>query len=71
MPLSQAHIKEYVWNTRPCQTTILLCAWSVGCEGCMAVKAYDSRLLCQGCGMQACFATQGVDWEEVAPLIGV
>ena len=40
----------------------------VGCEGFMAVKAYDSRLLCQVCGLQTCMLPKELMWEEMAPL---
>ena len=32
-----------------------------------AVKTYDSRLLCQMCGLQTCMLPKGLIWEGVAP----
>ena len=37
------------------------------CEGCMAVKAYDSRLLYQVCCFQTYMLPRGLIWEEVTP----
>ena len=53
--------KEHIWTIEIFPTTILLPVWDVGYEGCMAVKAYDSRFTMLSVWLADPYTTQGVD----------
>ena len=47
--------------------TVVLPAWDVEHEGCMPVKAYDSRLIVQSVWLSGLYTPQVVDLGGVAP----
>ena len=53
--------KEHMKTVRTCLITVLIPAWDVGYEGCMAVKAYDSRFIAPSVWFAGLNTPQGVD----------